>query len=106
MLYILENSYIICATKFAWFEFLTVKALNDLNEERMMRVKPLVVALFGLLPSYGMSSALAETLDFKNCVEATLANNPNMSVSQAQIAQAKHALAAVKLSRLPQVVAS
>jgi len=71
-----------------------------------MRVKPLVVALVGLLPSYGMSSALAETLDFKSCVEATLTNNPNMAVSQAQIAQAKHALAAAKLSRLPQVVAS
>lgn len=70
-----------------------------------MRVKPLALALFGLLPTLAIP-ALAETLDFKSCVEATLADNPNMVVSQARIAQAKHALEAAKSSRMPQVIAS
>lgn len=70
-----------------------------------MRVKPLALALFGLLPTLAIP-VLAETLDFKSCVEATLADNPNMAVSQARIAQAKHALEAAKSSRMPQVIAS
>ncbi len=70
-----------------------------------MRVKPLALALFGLLPAF-TTPALAETMNFKSCVEATLADNPNMAVSQARIAQAKHALEAAKSSRMPQVVAS
>jgi len=70
-----------------------------------MRVKPLALALFGLLPAF-TTPALAETMNFKSCVEATLADNPNMAVSQARIAQAKHALEAAKSSRMPQVIAS
>ena len=68
-------------------------------------MKPLAVMLLGVLPSFALP-VWAETLDFKHCVEATLADNPNMAVSQARIAQAQHALKAAKLSRLPQIIGS
>jgi outer membrane protein len=45
----------------------------------------------------------AETLDFKQCVDAALAQNPDMAVSQAQIRQAEAALRQAEGHRLPRV---
>jgi len=48
-------------------------------------------------------SALAEPMDFKMCVNAALAQNPEMALSAARVQQAQSALSKAKSSRLPQV---
>jgi outer membrane protein TolC len=70
-----------------------------------MRVKPIALALAMLLPTT-VTPTWAKTLDFKSCVEATLSQNPNITVSQSRIAQAQHAYNASKASRLPQITLS
>lgn len=58
-------------------------------------------ALFG-----GLSSASAQTLDFKSCVNAALNQNPEMQVSQSRLRQAEYALEESNASRYPQITAS
>lgn len=49
---------------------------------------------------------VASTFDFKTCVETTLNQNPEMSVSAARIEQAKSALREANGGRMPQITAS
>ncbi len=48
-------------------------------------------------------SALAESMDFKMCVNTALSQNPEMALSAARIQQAQSALNKAESSRLPQV---
>lgn len=47
--------------------------------------------------------ALAESMDFKTCVNTALSQNPEMDLSAARIQQAQSALSKAESSRLPQV---
>ncbi|WP_127471148.1 TolC family protein [Thiomicrorhabdus aquaedulcis] len=62
----------------------------------------LAMALSCLMPA----AALAQTLDFKMCVDNALSQNPEMRVSGARIEQAQSALGKAQSSRLPQITAS
>lgn len=67
-----------------------------------LKLSGLALALSAFLPW----SALAATYEFKQCVETTLNQNPEMSVSAARIEQAQSALSEASNRRLPQITAS
>lgn len=67
--------------------------------------KQLIVAALAL-PMLSWSSAQAQTLDFKACVEAALGQNPQMQVSQHRMTQAQSALKEAQANRMPQITAS
>lgn len=49
------------------------------------------------------AAALAETLDFRQCVETALAQNPDLSISRSQIDQAEAGLRQAEGGRLPRL---
>ena len=61
------------------------------NSLRRLRVSALAG---GLLLALASTAALAETLDFNQCVELALKQNPGLSATQSQIAQAEAAAVA------------
>lgn len=63
----------------------------------------LLSAAFWLSP---LTSASAQTLNFDQCVETALRQNPDLSVSRAQLAQALAGLRQAQGSRLPKLTAS
>jgi outer membrane protein TolC len=72
------------------------------NKTVKVRLSALVLALSSSLSF----NALAETYDFKKCVESALNQNPEMDVSSARIQQAQSALGKAEASRLPQITLS
>jgi len=73
-----------------------------------LQLKTLAVAMaftFPVLVEAGKVGA-ETTYDFNSCVETTLSQNPEMSVSAARIQQAESALSEASNSRLPQITAS
>ncbi len=70
---------------------------------RTPRHKLLILAIAGFTSFSFGSVAQSQTMTFKQIVERTLNQNPNMTVSQAQISQAQAALAKAENSRMPQV---
>lgn len=69
------------------------------KSNRFPRLGLLALALSGTLSF----SVQAEPLTFKQIVEKTLSQNPNMQVSEARINQAQAALSKAESSRLPQI---
>ncbi len=67
-----------------------------------MKLKTLALAMSLALPGL----VQAATLDFKACVDQTLAQNPQREVSAARMAQAQAALQQASRSRLPQFTLS
>ena len=49
------------------------------------------------------AGAVAETLDFKQCVDAALARNPDLAISRSQIEQAEAGLRQAESGRLPRL---
>jgi outer membrane protein TolC len=56
-----------------------------------------------LLAAWPLGQAGAETLNFKQCTEAALSQNPDMAISQAQIEQAEAAVREAKGNRMPRL---
>lgn len=71
--------------------------MNDRNPRRHWAVA-ITLAL-----SLAAPLAWAEKLEFKQCVETALAQNPDLSISRAQIDQAEAALRQAQGNRLPRV---
>jgi len=70
---------------------------------RYPRHKILILAMASLTSFTFGGVAHSQTMTFKQVVERTLSQNPNMTVSQAQISRAQAALAKAENSRMPQV---
>lgn len=68
---------------------------------KALRRQALLLAV-GLLPVLGR----AETLDFRQCVERALAQNPDMAVHHSQIAQAEAGLRQAEAGKLPRLTLS
>ncbi len=60
------------------------------------------ILLLGVFPVL----ATAQTYSFKQCVEATLSQNPSLDVSKYKLKQAEYALSEANRSRLPQITLS
>ena len=73
------------------------------NSLRRLRVSALAG---GLLLALASTAALAETLDFNQCVELALKQNPGLSATQSQIAQAEAGLKQAQGSKMPKVTLS
>ncbi len=56
-----------------------------------------------LLAAWPLGQAGAETLNFKQCTEAALGQNPDMAISRAQIEQAEAAVREAKGNRMPRL---
>lgn len=56
-----------------------------------------------LLAAWPLGQASAETLNFKQCTEAALSQNPDMAISRAQIDQAGAAVREAKGNRMPRL---
>ncbi len=56
-----------------------------------------------LLAAWPLGHAGAETLNFKQCTEAALSQNPDMAISRAQIEQAEAAVREAKGNRMPRL---
>ncbi len=56
-----------------------------------------------LLAAWPLGQAGAETLNFKQCTEAALSQNPDMAISRAQIEQAEAAVREAKGNRMPRL---
>lgn len=68
---------------------------------------PYTKALLGLALALAMAApALAETLDFSQCVDLALKQNPGLSATKSQIAQAEAAVNQAKGTRMPKVTLS
>lgn len=52
------------------------------------------------------TNSFAQTLEFKNCVDMTLSQNPNIKISASKIKQSQYVYQAAQSSRYPQVSAS
>jgi len=73
-----------------------------------LQLKALAVALVFTFPVIAEAGKVGAdtTYDFSSCVETTLSQNPEMSVSASRIQQAESALNEASNSRLPQITAS
>ena len=69
----------------------------------MIEKQALRPLLLGVMLAMLGQAAQAETLDFQQCVERALSQNPDMEVSQAQIDQAQAAVREAKANHLPKV---
>jgi len=69
------------------------------------RQRPRVLALVAWLALTG-SAVLADTLDFNQCVDLALKQNPGLSATQSQIAQAQAGLKQAQGSKMPKVTLS
>ncbi len=63
-------------------------------------MRPVLLAAALAMTAFG---ARSETLEFKQCVDIALAQNPDMTVAQAQIGQAEAALRQAEGNRMPRV---
>jgi outer membrane protein TolC len=81
-----------------WFVGVIMKHIKPLQQ----KLTVLAVALSCFMPA----SAMAQTMDFKMCVDNALSQNPEMGVSRARMTQAESALSKAEASRLPQITAS
>lgn len=75
------------------------------SKKSQFKFNTLAAALLLAVPGLAMAAG-AKVLDFKQCVENTLNQNPEMDVSQARIVQAESAYKEASHSRLPQITAS
>lgn len=73
------------------------------HSKQSWRLKIIPLAFASVLSIGAMQTVHAETMTFKQIVERTLVQNPNMMVSQARIEQAQAALAKAENSRMPQI---
>lgn len=69
----------------------------------MIEKQALRPLLLGVMLAMLGQAAQAETLNFQQCVERALSQNPDMEVSQAQIDQAQAAVREAKANHLPKV---
>ena len=53
-----------------------------------------------------MTNSFAKTLEFKNCVDMTLSQNPNIKISDSKIKQSQYAYQSAQSSRYPKVSVS
>ena len=80
---------------------------NQRNRRPMHMLRSPGKAVFGMWLLLAMASpVLAETLDFTQCVELALKQNPGLMASQSKISQAQAGLKQAQGSRLPKVTVS
>ncbi|WP_178863541.1 TolC family protein [Thiomicrorhabdus cannonii] len=78
-----------------------------MNQSKKSQFKLTALAMALTLVAPGMAAASGgKVLEFKQCVENTLNQNPEMDVSRARIVQAESAYKEASHSRLPQITAS
>lgn len=79
-----------------------------MEQKKRLGLNSLLFALSLAVPAMGQANMVGQvkTYEFKGCVETTLNQNPEMSVSAMHIEQAKSALTEASHSRLPQITAS
>ncbi|WP_051347296.1 TolC family protein [Thiomicrorhabdus chilensis] len=79
-----------------------------MEQKNRLGLNSLLFALSLAVPAMGQANMVGQvkTYEFKGCVETTLNQNPEMSVSAMRIEQAKSALSEASHSRLPQITAS
>lgn len=77
-----------------------------MNQSKKSQFKLTALAMALALVAPGMAAASGKVLEFKQCVENTLNQNPEMEVSKLRIQQAESAYKEASHSRLPQITAS
>lgn len=77
-----------------------------MNQSKKSQFKLTALAMALALVAPGMAAAGGKVLEFKQCVENTLNQNPEMEVSKLRIQQAESAYKEASHSRLPQITAS
>ncbi len=81
--------------------------MKKMDLSRMLRIRPMRGGWGAALALLAMSSlASAETLNFTQCVELALKQNPGLFAGQAQIAQAEAGLKQAQGTRMPKVTVS